>query len=810
MPFQVPSIPFEPIADPAAVVSGPHVRITVLTSRLLRLEYSPDNQFEDRPSQVFWYRKQPVPAFQVSQDQEKLHIDTGALQLTYLYSPDGFTADSLEIKVLSTQADWHFGDRDWQNLSGTGRTLDGADGPIRLESGLLSRSGWSLVDDSHTLVFDSAGWLTPRPAQAGAKNQDLYFFGYGHAYIECLQDYFKVAGSVPLVPRWILGNWMSRYWEYTQAELTELMEQFKQRQVPLAVCIIDMDWHITRTGNKSSGWTGYTWNKELFPDPAGFLSWLHSAMNLRTAMNLHPADGVWPHEAMYPQMAKAMGVPPGSGKPVSFDIADPEFARHYFEILHHPYEEMGVDFWWMDWQQGVRISRSRSSLAAHLDPLWWLNHLHYYDLGRAGAKRSFIFSRWGGLGNHRYPIGFSGDSIVSWKSLAFQPYFTATAGNVAFGWWSHDIGGHMGGMEDAELYTRWVQYGVFSPILRLHSTKNAFQDRSPWAFGEDIFQVARSALQLRHALIPYIYSMAWRFSRSAVPLCAPLYYRWPEVEEAYHCPNQYLFGDQLLAAPFTTPRSPDTSLSRASVWFPEGNWFNFFSGELLTGPAWHTVYGSLNEIPIFAKAGAMVPLAPAVGWDGVDLPEELAIHIFPGANGEFELYEDDGVSGAYQAGKSSLLRMTQSWSSRQQVFDLLPVSGDLAHLPAERAVRLVFHAVRQPDALEVLQNGKPLDIQPQWDAKNARLALPVIRLAPTDRLTVRLTVSEGELLLNPDRRAEKISQRLYHFRLDSNVKQQIERSLPRLLADPNLLGRWNHQLTDAQAAALQHMLQGEA
>ena len=199
-----------------------------------------------------------------------------------------------------------------------------------------------------------------------------------------------------------------------------------------------MDWHITKTGNDSSGWTGYTWNRDLFPDPAGFIAWLHQH-GLKTALNLHPADGVYPHEEQYAAMAKALDVDPATERPIDFNLSDPAFARAYFEILHHPLEAQGVDFWWLDWQQGTR------SRLAGLDPLMWLNHLHFYDLARDGSKRPFIFSRWCGLGNHRYPIGFSGDTVVTWESLAFQPYFTATAANVGYGWWSHDIGGHMGG-----------------------------------------------------------------------------------------------------------------------------------------------------------------------------------------------------------------------------------------------------------------------------------------------------------------------------------------------------------------------------
>ncbi len=801
MSYQTPSIAFEPLAEPAAIVSGPNVRFTVLTDRLIRLEYSPDSNFEDRPSQAFWYRKQPVPSFKLTQSEQVIEIDTGKLHLVYQLTPRGFTRETLSINVRSTGTTWHYGDRDHQNLRGTGRTLDGADGAIELEQGLLSRSGWAVVNDSESLVFDSGGWLEAR-SDAKNLNADLYFLGYGHDYVGCLQDYFKLTGNVPLVPRWILGNWWSRYWEYTQTELTDLMKEFKNRDVPLSVCIIDMDWHITKTGNGSSGWTGYTWNRELFPDPPGLLKWLHDDMGLRTAMNLHPADGVWPHEEMYPQLAEQMGVDPASGRPVEFDIADPEFTKHYFEILHHPYEEQGVDFWWMDWQQGARIANSKRAVAEKLDPLWWLNHLHYYDLGRGGTKRAFIFSRWGGLGNHRYPIGFSGDSVVSWKSLAFQPYFTSTAANVAFGWWSHDIGGHFFGIEDAELYTRWVQFGVFSPIFRLHCTKNPYQDRAPWSFGEDTFKIVRSAMRLRHALIPYMYSMAWRFTRTGIPLSAPMYYFYPEREEAYQCTNQYFFGDELLAAPFVSPRDPDTNMSQSSVWLPDGDWYDFFNGESFNGHRWLTVYGALDETPIFARAGAIVPLVPEDGLSSVETPAKLDVKIFPGANGEFTLYEDDGVSGAYLDGASSQIRFVQEWSEARQNFRIEPAQGDSRHLPPLRSFTLHFYGNRQPDQIKVMVNGGATEVESVWDESKGQLTIDSLKLSPADKLDVELSVSEGSLLDQRDRRTEKIRKMLRTFRLESEFKNRIDQSIPQLLADPNKLGVAVNYLKDSQVAAL--------
>jgi alpha-glucosidase (family GH31 glycosyl hydrolase) len=628
-----------PIARHKSMVKIGKLRISILTSRLLRIEYSPDGRYEDRPSQAFWYRDHPTPDFHSGAQGDFFSLETDHLVLTYDLKGD--TLAGLSILIKQNAHTWRYGDSPVGNLRGTYRTLDRIDGAIPLELGLVSRQGWAVVDDSQSLVFTADGWLTEREA---SPTHDLYFFGHGDDYQGALDDFFKVAGRVPMIPRWALGNWWSRYWAYSDRELLGLMDEFAAHHIPLAVCIVDMDWHITDTGGEGSGWTGYTWEATLFPDPPGFIAELHRR-KLRTALNLHPHAGVQAHEAMYEQMAQWMGQDPTSKAPIPFDIADPRYTQGYFEILHHPHEAIGVDFWWIDWQQGEK-TRLRG-----LDPLWWLNHLHFYDLGRDGHKRPFIFSRWGGLGNHRYPIGFSGDTHTTWASLAFQPYFTATATNVGYSWWSHDIGGHMFGVEEGELYARWVQYGVFSPIMRLHSTKNQYSERRPWGWrSAEIEKVAGDAMRLRHALVPYIYSMAWRNHTDGVALINPMYYTHAKADSAYVAPQQYWFGSEMIIAPYTSPMGADTGVSRQAVWLPDGNWYDFLSGTRYTGGGWTAVYGDLRHMPIFVKDGGIIPLAPITSDNDTPLPQTVHLHRYGDADGRFVLYEDDGTSNAYTQG----------------------------------------------------------------------------------------------------------------------------------------------------------------
>ncbi len=782
---------FAPYADPDAVVSVPLLRLTMLTDRLIRIEYSLADEFEDRPSQPFWFRSQVVPDFSVtgvSDGDEELLVETDYLKLRYRRGAAP-APETLTVEIKSTGKTWQFGDLAEGNLRGTYRTLDAVDGKVRLENGLLSRDGWVLVDDSQSLVFTDDGWLTPRNAPQG--QLDLYFFGYGRDYSTALRDFRKISGPVPLLPRWALGNWWSRYWKYTDASLRKVILDFEAHAIPLSVFIIDMDWHITNTGNQASGWTGYTWNQEFFPDPEDTIEFIHEH-GLKTSLNLHPAEGIHSHEEMYPAFATQMGNDPDSREPIPFDLADRRFAEAYFSLLHHPQEARGVDFWWIDWQQGT-LSRMPG-----LDPLWWLNHLHFYDLGRPQnggrpSKRPFIFSRWGGLGNHRYPIGFSGDTIITWDSLAFQPFFTSTAANVGYGWWSHDIGGHYGGIKDAELYTRWVQYGMLSPILRLHSTANAQLERRPFGWDAETYRITAYAMRFRHRLIPYLYTMSWRDHATGETPFRPMYHDFPEDEAAYLCPDQYTIGSELIAAPYVQPRDAETGRSRQVIWVPDEAW-HFFRG--LHYPAgWHALHGSLDDIPLFAKPGAIVPLCDPDDWQQ---PGNLEVHIFPGASNTFDLYEDDGETNAYQAGDYTLTHFALEWSDGRLSFSIRPETDS-------RTFTLKFRAISQPDRVIAILNGDNSPVAADYDSETRTLTVSPPDLSGEDTLVIELT---GQQILRSGKedRIRILQAMVSDFRINNTGKQVLYSSIEEIVDTPQRLAAFRVLLNHAQLKAILEVL----
>lgn len=727
-------------------VSGEKYRFTVLTPQLLRLEYSLDGIFEDRASQTVFFRDFKKNNFSHSENNGVLTIETDNLFLRYNVN-ETFSHDTLKIRLKTEPAsEWHFGDY-FEDLGGTAKTLDEADGAIELERGIISRNGFSVLDDSDKMLLNENGWVETR-----RKNTlDIYFFGYGFEYRKAIKDFYKLTGFPPMLPAFALGNWWSRYYAYTQEEYENLVLRFEKENVPFSVGVIDMDWHLTKIPeNKKdhdplfpdsySGWTGYTWNKELFPDYKGFLKFLKDH-GLKTSLNLHPAGGVCSYEEMYKEMAAKCGVDSESGKRVYFDILSEKFMENYFDVLHHPYEEDGVDFWWMDWQQGtsywwIHEENKDGKLKDErevLDPLWMLNHLHIADIKRNG-KRPMFFSRFSGPGSQRYPVGFSGDTFVTWQSLDFQPYFTSAASNIGYSWWSHDIGGHGDGYRDDNLMIRWIQFGVFSPINRLHSTCNDFIRKEPWCFKGETEEIIKSFLRLRHKLFPYIYTMNYKTHESGLPLISPMYYDHPKNSGAYECKNQYMFGDSLMIAPITSPDNSITELGGTEVWFPEGDFFDFFKGTHYSSskPRKLKVYRNISEYPVFAKAGAIIPMNNSYKLLN---DSSLDIVVFPLESNCFSLYQDGGDGNEFENGCFAQTEFELKWSKSPE-FIIHPAFGDISLLPEKRDYKILFRGFSENASVKAFINDKAVETKCSYSENTLTASLSA---SVKDKIVIKIT-----------------------------------------------------------------------
>lgn len=686
-----------PEANEKNVLLWKNYRVTVLGERLFRLERSERKKFRDGATLSVWFRNMPPQSFTAAENEGALEVKTAGATLLIREN----RGDCRIVLCGETEEKPICNDG---NLLGTYRTLDECDGDlyirtgkkIRPDYGVCSKTGVAVYDDSGSETLNRNGEIEKEYADG----TDEYIFAYGKDYRGAVKALYMICGTVPLVPRFALGNWWSRYFEYTDEEYLTLLNRFKERGIPLSVATVDMDWHysvhldeqkkITESGKNTefyggaNGWTGYSWNKDLFPDYKEFLRQV-KAEGLKITLNLHPADGVRWFEDMYAEMAEAVGADAASGEQIKFDIFDPKFANAYFSVLHKPYEKDGVDFWWIDWQQGKAAGK------LGIDPLWALNHYHYLDNAK-NFREPLILSRYAGVGSHRYPLGFSGDTVITWRTLKYLPYFTATASNIGYGWWSHDIGGHMQGEHNGELFLRHAQFGVFSPINRYHSTSAPTLTKEPWFYNNGTGALLEEQMKLRHKLLPFLYTCAYKANKNAEMLIEPTYYYHPDCKEAYEYGNEYYFGGALLVAPVVTPEEKD-GFARVKAWLPAGRWTDIFTGDVYeignANGEEKTLLRTLESIPVLAKSGTILPLSEAKG-NGTPNPETLTVKIFDG-NGEYEMYEDAHAENGDGEFFTKFIARETTTESGETIQSLCITSfGDGGVIPSERKIRLQF------------------------------------------------------------------------------------------------------------------------
>ena len=694
----------DPQANPEAIVTSGRARFTVLTPQMIRIQYSTSSKFEDRATFAVINRRLPVPQFTTREEGNYLYIETEALTLRYrkgspiaaqLKSPNNL---SITMKVGELETTWYPGKEDALNLKGTKRTLDTGSGDNQrpdLENGIISRSGWAVIDESPqtkrgdgstTFAFDKKvdgiDWVA-QPVDTRAI--DWYFMGYGHDYKKAIGDYIKIAGRQPMPPLYVLGYWYSKYQRYTQQDFLDLVNEIQKNDIPIDVMIMDMDWHL-------DGWTGWTWNKSIIPNPEGLIRWMHNK-GLKVSLNLHPADGVADYEDHFDDIRIDMNMDASTTR-VPWMLEDSTFYRAMFKHIIRERESQGVDFWWIDWQQNLT-----SNYIQGLSETFWCNHVFYNDMRlNRTDRRPFIFHRWGGLGSHRYPIGFSGDTYGTFGSLAFQPYFTATASNVCFGYWGHDLGGHLQiGDPNPELMLRWLQFGVFSPIFRTHGASQWGNERRIWKYSN--FPLMLEACNLRYQLMPYIYTAARQAYDTGISICRPLYYEWPEENEAYRQEGEYMFGDNILVSPIVTA-AESNGKAYHKTWLPEGQWFDVCRNKLVSGNQTISDWYTQEEIPYFLRAGAVIPCNPKV-QNLKSRPAEMMLLVAPDGDGTIDLYEDEGDTQNYQNSAYTTTTITHQRTLTDAILTIEPRKGQFEGMLTERSYQVKFLGEYMPESVSV-------------------------------------------------------------------------------------------------------------
>lgn len=739
------------------IFKGEKYRITVLTERLIRLEYNQDGIFVDEPSELVWYRDFERPNFLVKEDANYLIIKTKYFKLTYIKEKpfQGSklnTIANLKVELLNTDKIWYYGHPEARSYGAPNFSLDD-NNKRSFTKGLYSSDGFVTIDDSNTKIFNALGNLEDR------KNNgvDLYLFMYLKDFADCLKDYYALTGYPSLIPRYALGNWWSRNIPYGDLGVKNLVLEFERQEIPVSVLVLNNDWHIKEYKDEKNLKTGFTWNNNLFKNPKAMISYLHSK-GIRVGLNINPLEGIYPFEQNFEQLSKYLT--PNESGIIPFNTVDPKWLDAYLKILIHPLDAVGVDFFWLDIEKKEDKKK-----------LWFLNHYHYQDMKRNYERRPMILSRNPNIAPHRYPVLYSGKTIVSWDTLKTIPMFNTSASNMGVSWWAHDIGGYYKGIEDSELYIRFLELAVFSPIVKFGTESGKYYKREPWKWDVKTLEIAKDYLNFRHRLIPYLYAEAYKYYKYGMPIVQPLYYKKPEFYDDTRYRDEYFFGTELFVAPIISKNEPLMNRVIHYFYLPDGIWYDIVTGKKFPGSKKYVSFFRDQDYPVFAKAGSILPLATQKIINDTNPPKDMEIQIFPGKSNTYKLYEDDGVSDLYLKGFFLTTSIDYNYMPNNYTVIIRALEGKSGIVPDTRNYKIRFRNTKQANDVVVFLNDTKITSKSYIDGPD--FIVEVSEVPTTAQLTINCKGKDIEIdavrLINED-----IASIINDLQIETTLKEKID------------------------------------
>lgn len=746
--------------NPKNVIQGNKYRFTVLSERLIRMEYNENGVFEDRPTKLVWYRNMDKVDFKLKEDTKYLEIETSYFRLTYQKEKNfnGGKINSmgnLKVELLNSDRIWYYGHPEVRNYGAPSISLDDNKGKLKLKKGLYSVDGFASIDDSNSSVFMPNGTVEERVE----KGIDIYLFMYLKDFALCLKDYFAITGKPALIPRYALGNWWSRNVEYDDKSLSKLVTDFENNEIPMSVFLLDKKWHIDEVNGKEYE-SGFTWNNTLFSNPKKMIDYLHKK-GIRLGLNVDPLDGFLPYESKYNLLTQYLDK--NEDGVIPFNVFNPKTIDAYLKILIHPLDELGIDFYWINYEEKNKLSE-----------LFLLDHYHFNDITRNYQRRPMVLTRNHLVAPHRYPVLYSGKTIVDWNTLKMIPYHNSSATNIGVSFWSHDIGGYYKGIEDSELYTRYVQLGVFSPILKFGSEAGKYYKREPWKWDIKTYEIVKDYLNLRHSLIPYIYAESYKYHEYGMPLIMPIYYKYPEMYDDINYRNGYYFGTELFVSPIINKKDIIMNRSIHKFFLPDGVWYDFVTGKKFPGGKNYVSFFKDEDYPVFAKAGSIITLGHNEFLNDTTPPKDLTIQIFPGRSNTYNLYEDDGVSDLYKKDFFLLTSIDYNYMPNNYTVIVRPVTGKSGIVPETRNYKFVFRNTKKAKDVIVYFNDTPIDAKGYVEDTN--FIIEVNDVSTIGQLTINCKGQDIEIdavrLINDD-----IESIVSDLQIETSMKDKIDKVL---------------------------------
>ncbi len=722
-----------------SIIVGKKYRFTVLTERLIRLEYNEEGIFEDRPTEFALNRNFPLCQFTVKEDAGFLQISTKYFNLEYqkekhFLGTKVFPGAYLRVTLNNSDRSWYYNHPEVRNYGGSNVSLDDFSGSLKLDNGLYSSDGFASIDDSYSMVLNENGIFEARTT----KGIDIYLFVYRKDFGLCLSDYYKLTTLPDLIPRYTLGVWWSKNISYSEQDIKTVVENFASLQIPISVFLLDSPWNIKNKYNDKTLKTGFTFNGQYIKNPTDIITFLHNN-NIRIGLNIDPSDGITSMEPKYQIVKEYLQT---EDELIPYNPENIKWVEAYLKVFIEPLKNVGIDIFWIDY----------NPIKNDLQKLFLLNYYHIKYMEQFKNIRPVILSRNSKIAPHKYPICYSGRTITSWNTLKQLPFYNSSAANSGISWWSHDIGGFYKGIEDPELYLRYIQFGTYSPIFRISSDNGKYYKKEPWKLDYKTQNIAKEYFTLRYRLIPYIYSESYKFYKKGVPLIQPLYYKVPTLYDDPKTKNQYYFGSQMLVSPIIEKK--DTLMNRVihRFYLPKGIWYDFKTGKKYIGGKDNVFFYKDEDYPVFVLAGSIIPMAIPNSLNDTDVPSKMEIQVFPGNDNKYELYEDDGKTQSYKDGFYTITTIEYNYRRNDYAVAIKPTSGRSGILPNKRDYKIRFKNVKKAETVIAYVNDTQIPTISYEDDND--FIIEVENVPTTEKLIVNCRGRDIELesvkLINQD------------------------------------------------------------
>ena len=627
------------------IILGKKYRISILTDRLVRLEYNKNGKFEDRPTQRVIFRNFPKTNFSATQSETLIQIVASYFTVDYVkeqpFVGNKVTPGStLKITLNNTDRSWHYNHPEARNFGTITYSLDDFKGKLKLDKGLYSTDGFAYIDDSNSLVLNENGTFSSRAEE----EMDLYVFMYKKDLGLALQDYYKLTGYPLMIPRYSLGNWWYKDSSYTNKDIYDLVKRFKEEEIPISVFMLGNKWHPSNDP--------FTIDSNIIETQS--LKQYLNGNNVKLGLSINPNAKIGNNTLSYQNFGAVLG------KDMKLLPVNNNKLNLYTSAVINNLINNGVDIFNIDYNN----SQDKVSLAL-------LNHYHYANESLALNKRSIVLTRNHNIAIHRYGIVKTGKTNVDWNTLAILPRFISSASNIGVSYVATAIGGYYNGIEDFELFIRYIQFGVFSPMLILASDDGKYYRREPWRWNIAQREIIKKYLVLRNKLIPYFYTEAYIYHKSGSPIIQPLYYKYPKIYDEPMYANQYFLGTQLLVCPITKRKNQIMDRVVQRLFIPEGTWYELESGKKYLGNKYYMSFYKDEDYPVFCKEGSIIVMSLDQTTDN---PINLEVDIFPGCSSSYKLYEDDGITNNFKNGNSAITEYVFNYSQDKYELSINPIS----------------------------------------------------------------------------------------------------------------------------------------